>query len=49
LALKLVHKAEKSWRRIPGVERIDELPAGTVSKYGVPALEDDDRQQRLDA
>jgi hypothetical protein len=49
LALKLVHKAEKSWRRIPGVERIDESLADTVFKDGVPALGDDDRQQRLDA
>lgn len=49
LAFKLVQEAEKSWRRIRGVERIDELLAGTVLKDGVPALENDDQQQRLAA
>jgi transposase-like protein len=49
LAFKLVQEAEKSWRRIRGVERIDELLAGTVFKDGVPALENDDQQQRLAA
>lgn len=49
LAFKLVQEAEKSWRRIRGVERIDELLAGTVFKDGVPALENDDQQQQLAA
>lgn len=49
LAFKLVQEAEKSWRRIRGVERIDELLAGTVFKDGVPALENDEKQQRLAA
>lgn len=49
LAFKLVQEAEKSWRRIRGVERIDELLAGTVFTDGVPALENDDQQQRLAA
>ncbi|WP_300455027.1 IS256 family transposase [Accumulibacter sp.] len=49
LAFKLVQEAEKSWRRIRRVERIDELLAGTVFKDGVPALQDDKEQQRLAA
>jgi putative transposase len=49
LAFKLVRGAEKSWRRIRGVERIDELFTGTVFKDGAPALADDDEKQRLAA
>ena len=49
LAFKLVQEAEKSWRRTRGVERIAELPAGTVFRDGVPATSDDTNQQRLAA
>jgi len=49
LAFKLVQEAEKSWRRIRGVERINELLAGTVFKNGVSVTDDDDQQQRLAA
>jgi len=49
LAFKLVQEAEKSWRRIRGVERINELLAGTVFKDGVSVTDDDDQQQRLAA
>jgi putative transposase len=47
LAFKLVHEAEKSWRRIRAVERIAELLAGNVFNDGVPASVDDPQQQRL--
>lgn len=46
---KLVQEAEKSWCRIRGVERIDELLAGTVFRDGVSAPTDDTEQQRLAA
>jgi len=49
LAFKLVQEAEKSWRRIRGVERIAELLAGTVFKDGVPAPVDEPEQQQLAA
>lgn len=49
LAFKLVQEAEKSWRRIRGVERINELLAGIVFKDGVSVTDDDDQQQRLAA
>ena len=49
LAFKLIQEAEKSWRRIRGVERIAELLAGTVFRDGVPAPVDDPQQQRLAA
>lgn len=49
LAFKLVQEAEKSWRRIRGVERIDELLAGIVFKDGVPATDDETKQQKLAA
>ena len=49
LAFKLVQEAEKSWRRIRGVERIDELLAGIVFTDGVPATEDETTQQKLAA
>lgn len=49
LAFKLVQEAEKSWRRIRGVERIDELLTGIVFKDGVPATEDETKQQKLAA
>lgn len=49
LAFKLVQEAEKSWRRIRGAERIDELLAGIVFKDGVPAPPDDTEPQRLAA
>ncbi len=49
LAFKLVQEAEKSWRRIRGVERIGELLDGTVFRDGVPATEDETDQQKLAA
>ena len=49
LAFKLVQEAEKSWRRIRGVERIGELLDGTVFRDGVPATEDKTDQQKLAA
>jgi putative transposase len=49
LAFKLVQEAEKSWRRIRGVERINELLGGTVFRDGVPATEDETEQQRFAA
>ena len=49
LAFKLVQEAEKSWRRIRGVERIAELLSGTVFKDGVPATPDDTQPQQLAA
>jgi transposase-like protein len=49
LAFKLVQEAEKSWRRIRGVERISELLGGIVFRDGVPATEDETKQQKLAA
>lgn len=49
LAFKLVQEAEKSWRRIRGIERIDQLLAGILFKDGVPAPIDETEQQRLAA
>jgi len=49
LAFKLVQEAEKSWRRIRGAERIDELLGGTVFRDGVPATDDETKQQKLAA
>jgi transposase-like protein len=49
LAFKLVQEAEKSWRRIRGVERIGELLDGTVFRDGLPATENETDQQKLAA
>lgn len=49
LAFKLVQEAEKSWRRIRGLERISELLDGTVFRDGVPATDDETKQQKLAA
>ena len=49
LAFKLVQEAEKSWRRIRGVECIAKLLAGTVFKDGVPPSSDGANQQQLAA
>jgi len=49
LAFKLVQEAEKSWRRIRGVERIAELMGGVVFKDGEPVKEQEQEQQRLAA
>ena len=48
-AFKLVQEAEKSWRRIRGAERIDELLGGTVFRDGVPVTKDETKQQKLAA
>ncbi len=49
LAFKLVREAEKSWRRIRGVDRIPELMGGTVFQDGLPVNEKEQQQQRLAA
>lgn len=49
LAFKLVQEAQKSWRRIRGVECIDDFLTGTVFEDGLPAINDDDHQQPLAA
>ena len=49
LAFKLVQEAEKSWRRIRGIERIAELMTGIAFKDGVPASDEHQEQQRLAA
>jgi transposase-like protein len=49
LAFKLVQEAEKSWRRIRGVERIADLIKGTVFKDGIPASDNLPEQQRMAA
>lgn len=49
LAFKLIQEAQKSWRRIRGVERIDEMLAGIVFKDGVPGPIDETQQQPLAA
>jgi putative transposase len=49
LAFKLVQEAQKSWRRIRGIERIAELLKGMVFKDGVPAPDNPPEQQRLAA
>ena len=49
LAFKLVQEAEKSWRRIRGVERLSELLGGMVFRDGVPATDDETEQQKLAA
>lgn len=49
LAFKLVQEAQKSWRRIRGVEHIAALLAGTVFKDGVLAPVDEPEQQQLAA
>jgi transposase-like protein len=49
LAFKLIEEAEKTWRRIRGAERIDELLGGTRCWDGLPVANDDIDQQRLAA
>ena len=49
LAFKLVQEAEKSWRRIRGIDRIADLVKGIVFKDGVPAPDNPPEQQRLAA
>jgi hypothetical protein len=49
LAFKLVQEAQKSWRRIRGIERIAELLKGMVFKDGVPAPDNPPERQRLAA
>ena len=49
LAFKLIEEAEKTWRRIRGAERIDELLGGTRFRDGLPVANDDIDQQRLAA
>lgn len=49
LALKLVQEAEKSWRRIRGVNRLAELMQGRVFKDGVPAPDSPPERQWIAA
>lgn len=49
LAFKLIQEAEKTWRRIRGAERIEELLAGTLFRDGLPVTSDETKQQRLAA
>ena len=49
LAFKLVHEAQKSWRRIRGAERTAELLGGVVFKDGVPAPDNPSERQRIAA
>ena len=49
LAFKLIQEAEKTWRRIRGAERMDELLEGTLFRDGLPVANDDTDQQRLAA
>ena len=49
LAFKLIQEAQKSWRRIRGVERIDEMLAGIVFKDGAPGPIDETQQPPLAA
>jgi transposase-like protein len=49
LAFKLVQEAEKSWRRIRGIERIADLLKGMVFRDGIPVPDDPPAQQRMAA
>jgi putative transposase len=49
LAFKLVQEAQKSWRRIRGIERIAELVKGMVFKDGLPVSDNPPEQQRMAA
>lgn len=49
LAFKLVQEAEKSWRRIRGVDRLADLVKGMVFKDGVPAPDSPPERQRMAA
>ncbi|TXF10006.1 IS256 family transposase [Pelomicrobium methylotrophicum] len=49
LAFKLVQEAEKSWRRIRGVDRLTDLMNGMLFKDGVPVPNSPPDEQRLAA
>ena len=49
LAFKLVQEAEKSWRRIRGIERIAHLLKGMVFRDGIPVPDDPPAQRRMAA
>lgn len=49
LAFKLAQEAEKSWRRICGVERLQELGKGIVFRDGVPAPDNAPEKQQMAA
>lgn len=49
LAFKLVQEAEKSWRRIRGVDRLTDLMNGMLFKDGVPVPDSPPEQQRMAA
>ncbi|KWE65234.1 hypothetical protein WL77_02275 [Burkholderia ubonensis] len=49
MAFKLIEAAEKSWRRIRGVEKIDALLKGIPFKDGTPVIESTPTPQALAA
>ncbi|MDR6504198.1 hypothetical protein J2785_007395 [Burkholderia ambifaria] len=49
MAFKLVESAERSWRRIRGAERIEQLLKGIPFEDGVPVIESAPVQQPLAA
>lgn len=49
MAFKLVQQAEKTWRRINGIDRLAELAKGIVFKDGVVAPEHPPEKQRMAA
>jgi len=49
LAFKLIEEAEKSWRKICGVSRIEPLLRGIPFKDGIQALDNPPEQQKLAA
>ena len=49
MAFKLIEAAEKSWRRIRGVEKIEPLLKGIPFKDGTPVIESTPAPQALAA
>jgi putative transposase len=49
LAFKLVQEAEKTWRRLNGVDRMTELVKGIVFKDGIPVPDSPPEQQKVAA
>ncbi|EIP84992.1 transposase mutator type [Burkholderia humptydooensis MSMB43] len=49
LAFKLIESAEQSWRRIRGVDKIEQLMKGIPFKDGTPVIESTPAQQPLAA
>jgi putative transposase len=49
LAFKLVQEAEKTWRRLNGVDRMTELVKGVVFKDGIPVPDNPPEPQKVAA